>query len=113
MKLIYIIDTYPSLNKKAAELALLADVYKNCLVMNDEDWTRVVEDISYAVEALNKRHKNTKPFEVYGKTDKSVFVCVEGSGGCKPVLNVTTAEVNSVYTDEGITLVDSYFNDRK
>lgn len=106
MRLITKITCNASLNAKAAALAPFLRMYDGCLMQTEEQWSSFVAQVKKLLEDLNADYPRTKPFEVYGSTDRGVYIVPEG----KPdifVASVWSEPVRAWLTEEGITPVEN------
>lgn len=105
MRLITKITCNASLNAKAAALAPFLRMYDGCLIQTEEQWFDFVASVKRLLEDLNAGYPRTKPFEVYGFTDRGVYIVPEG----KPdtyVASVWTEPVKALLTEDGIIPVE-------
>ena len=106
MRLITKITCNASLNAKAAALAPFLRMYDGCLMQTEEQWSDFVTGVKKLLEELNAAYPRTKPFEVYGFTDRGVYIVPKG----KPetaVASVWTEPVKAWLTEDGITPVEN------
>lgn len=106
MRLITKITCNASLNAKAAALAPFLRMYDGCLMQTEEQWFAFVIEVKKLLEELNAAYPRTKPFEVYGFTDRYVYIIPEG----KPetfVASVCTEPVKAWLAEDGITPVEN------
>lgn len=79
MKVITKITTNSKLNAKAADLALLVRLYKECLFPTDDIFDGFVAQLRKVINDLNEMYPRTKPFEIYSVTEWSICITVQGS----------------------------------
>ena len=106
MRLIRKITCNTSLNAKAAALAPFLRMYDGCLMQTEEQWSSFVAQVKKHLEDLNADYPRTRPFEVYGSTDRAVYIVPEGKPGIFVAL-VWTEPVKAWLTEEGITPVEN------
>jgi hypothetical protein len=79
MKVITNITTNSKLNAKAADLALLVRLYKQCLFPTDDIFDGFVAQLRKVINDLNEKYPRTKPFEIYSVTEWNICIAVQGS----------------------------------
>lgn len=106
MRLITKITCNASLNAKAAALEPFLRMYDGCLMQTEEQWSAFVAGVEKLLKELNAADPRTKPFEVYGLTDRGVYVIPEG----KPdtfVASVWSEPVKAWLTEDSIVPVEN------
>lgn len=107
MRLINRIIVDEKLNTKAKELAPFLRMYEGCL-MTAEQYRLFVKEVKGLLDELNAKHPRTRPFEVYGDTNNSIYIVPEG----KPEQRVASMSVHKVACvldgSDGICPVDDF-----
>lgn len=101
MKAIYNIITNGKLNAKAAELALLVKLYKQCLFPTAHIFDGFVAQLRKVIDDLNEKYPQTKPFEIYSVTEWNICITVQGSP-CKVVACLQTTTIKYFTDNESI-----------